>query len=264
MLKFRSLVAASVIVMAAGAAVAATSRSDLEALKRDREQLQQEINAKNRELSEMRAAALRGEALAALKKAEASAAESLNEKRTKDAEIQPARKARDEARQAYEKLLAAETAAAPEGKSLEKEIEAANAKIKEAQAVIRAAQQKLDALRRAIAKQPSGKLAEANKAAEKVHAEYRALAAKKTAAEQAAYDKARAALEAKVAEALAADPKAVAARKALDELRKKEHDLNVRIRTIENPPPAPKKAEKKEDKREKDAKQEKKSKRRDR
>ncbi len=226
------------LVVLTASAMALADKPDVSALKKQRATIAEQLSAKNKELREIRDAISKSDKVAPVQKELLTAFQAIRSKQDADPEVQKARKARDEANQAREAVLAAEVKASKEGSQLYKQIDEANARIKQAQEAIRTAERSLGELRSKVAKD-SPKVAAASAAADKVGKNYQGIKASKTTDERARHDKIRATADAKTNELLAADSRATALQKSIDDLQKKDRDLAAQIRASENPPPQP-------------------------
>ena len=232
MSRLLSIAGVVAILAVAECAFAAGDGSDLPALKKQRDELSQTVNAKQKELSDLRSAVYKGEQVAPLQAKLQAAFKLVSDKQHSDPDVQAARKAADEANQARDAVVTAEVAADAEGSVLLKQIEATNAQIKASQEAIRVAQQRLGDVRRRVEKE-SAKVAAAQTTVKQANDTYQQVSAKKTADERAAEDKARSTVDAKANEVLAGDAHATALRKEIDELQKKDHELSQKIRELE-------------------------------
>ena len=147
-------------------------------------------------------------------------------------EAADAKAARDAAQKTYEEHLQAKLTASPDGQAQAKKIQDLEQKVKDAHAAGKTASQKLlDAQAKANKSDP--KIAEARTARETVATDYKKALDTATATERAAVDTAQKAVDTKLQEKLAADPKAAEIKKQIETLSKEAHDLAEQSSTWE-------------------------------
>ena len=234
MQRFKWFSGAMLLLLAAGVAFGQVS-SEVAALKKQREELAKQIKAKQKQLAEARNAVYKSADLAPLQKAVTAAYKAVADKENADPEVKAAAKASQDAGKAAQTAIETAVAATAEGAALQKEIAAAKARIKEAETAILAAQKKMRDVRIKVEKD-NAKVVEVRKAARSAFEAEKAVLAKKATAEKEALKKARAAFDAALEKKCAADPKASAARQAMDQLLKNDQELSKRIRALEHPP----------------------------
>ena len=227
-------ISTTAVVLFAATGLAFAQKGDVASLKKQRGSIAEQIAAKSKELGAIRDAISKSDKVAPVQKEMLTAYQAIQAKKDADPEVQKARKARDEANKARETVLAAELKTSKEGAQLYKQIDEANARIKQAQEAIRAAERSLGDLRGKVAKD-NPKVAAASAAADKVFKNYEEIKASKTSAERARHDKVRATFDTKTSELLAADSRAAGLRKSIDELQQNDRELASQIRAIENP-----------------------------
>ena len=233
----------TVALAASGLAFAQPPASQIDPLKKQRDEIAKQVKAKHKQLGELRGELLKSPEFAALRDALSTALQSHRDKVKKDPEIQAAAKAREKADAAVAAAITAEVTATPEGAAAVKALAAAEAKLKEAHAAVQTARQKVGELKASVAKK-SAKLKDPRAAAAKAAEVYAAIVAKRAQAEKAA-----AVLNTKVDAKLAALGKAVAIKAEIDALTKRDRELNDKIRDLQKPPkrkvePAKKEAKK--------------------
>jgi predicted nucleic acid-binding Zn-ribbon protein len=229
------------VVLLTATGLAFGQKGDVAALKKQRDSIAQQLSAKDKELRAIREAIAKSDKVAPVQKEMLTAYEAVQARKQADPEVQKARKTRDEANNAREATITAELKASKDGARLQKQIDDANARIKQAQETIHAAERSMVDLRGKIAKD-SSKVAAATVAADKAGRNYEEIKASKTSNERAKHDKIRATFDAKTNELLAADTRAVGLQKSIDDLQKKDRELASQIRAIENPAKGPAKA----------------------
>ncbi len=229
-------------------------KGDTTSLKKQRDAIAEQLSAKNKELREIRDSIAKSDKVAPVQKELLTAFQAIRSKQDADPEVQKARKARDEAKQAREAVLTAELKANKDAAQLYKQIDEANARIKQAQESIRAAERTLGELRGKVAKD-SAKVVAAQATADKVYKAYEEIKNSKSTDERARHDKIRATFDSKTSELLAGDTRATGLRKSIDELQKKDRELASQIRAIDQPAkakaeskPAPEQKDKAKDK----------------
>ena len=147
-------------------------------------------------------------------------------------EAADAKAARDAAQKTYEEHLQSKLTDSAEGQAQAKKIQDLEQKVKDAHAAGKTASQKLlDAQAKANKSDP--KIAEARTARETVATDYKKALDTATATERAAVDTAQKAVDTKLQEKLAADPKAAEIKKQIETLSKEAHDLAEQSSTWE-------------------------------
>jgi chromosome segregation ATPase len=228
--RFDSYLAPAILAVVACAGVRA-AEPGLDSLRRENDKIVRQFNDKQRELQDVRAALRKSAEIQPLVTEAEAAAKALQEIQANDPEIKAALVAQHKSVDDLDQIIAAEAAGSREIAAIDKEIEAASAKLHAVQVELRTAEQKRIDWRKKIETE-NEKVVKAKKAAQEALATYRAVSGKKIGDARAVADKSRAVLEEALRKKTADDPKAAAMDKELDDLLQKNRELVAKINDI--------------------------------
>jgi len=225
------------LVCAAGVAWGGEAAApDVDALKKQLAELKQKEDAVRAKRDALRAELRKAPDLAALHEASKKAEAAYAEKKAGDEAYVAATKARDEAEQAFAKLVKEKLAANDDAKRVQAELDASKDDTPEAKKARAEARAKLDEIRHAIEK---GDDADVKAASEKRDAARKARdeagQAEAISAARKARDEAREAYDTKARELEKANPDLAAAIKEREDIREQVHELEKKIKEAEAP-----------------------------